>query len=177
MPHANPTAQAGRMGWNRSPAPMALYSITWRGIAPHGTVRPRMAPHAWQAPAGSAGREVPTELCFSSQLKEKERNKEGNETPVGSDTELCQAEVGALSTLSPPSTGLELHPTPQRAPRRRGAAGVTALGGRRSPLKPIGPTAAPARPQGTERDSHGTWDSSWTDADGPQVPAVPHHCL
>lgn len=51
------------------------------------------------------------------------------------------------------------------------------MGGRRSPLKPTGPTAAPAQPQGTERDSQGTWDSSWTDPDRPQVPAVPHHCL
>lgn len=47
------------------------HSMAWHSVAWHRT--PSLAP------AGSAGREVPTELCFSSQLKEKERNKEGNE--------------------------------------------------------------------------------------------------
>lgn len=60
------------------------------------------------------GREVPTELCFSSQLKEKQRNKEGNETLVQSNAELCQAEVGMLSISCPhPALGLDLYPTPQ----------------------------------------------------------------
>lgn len=85
----------------------AWHSTAWHSAAWHRT------PPARQAPAGSAGREVPTELCFSSQLKEKERNKEGNETPVQSDAKLRQAEVGPLGISRPHlAPGLELHPTP-----------------------------------------------------------------
>ena len=120
----NPMAWVGRMGWTRGTSPCTLtlggcgrkdasVGTAWHSMAWHGTARHRTPP-GWQAPAGSAGREVPTELCFSSQLKEKERNKEGNETPARSDAELCQAEVGVLSISRPhPAPGLELYPTPQ----------------------------------------------------------------
>lgn len=92
-----------------------------RGTAWHGTAWHCTTP-AWQAPAGSVGREVPTELCFSSQLKEKERNKEGNKTLVQSNAELCQVEVRMLSISSPPSSGAGPVSYPPMSPMLQGEA-------------------------------------------------------
>lgn len=73
------------LAWHRTARHgMALHGTAQYGTAWHGTARHTMARRgtalSGQAPAGSARREASTKLCFPSQLKEKERNKERNKT-------------------------------------------------------------------------------------------------
>lgn len=87
VPCADP-GSGGRWDGPAAPQGPGMPAPLWCGTAWHGTARHDMSPRV-TAPhpaslAGSGRREVPTQLCFSSQLKEKERDKEGKESPVGS---------------------------------------------------------------------------------------------
>lgn len=95
---------------------MAQYGTAWHGTAWHTMARRSTAPSG-QAPAGSARREASTELCFPSQLKEKERNKDQNKT-LWSDAEGWWERGGQRGVPLPP------HPAPKQPLEEGDTAGL-----------------------------------------------------